>query len=51
MRTDFDHWEPVSVSEAAGIFAKIPVHWYIAGGWALDLHLGSRPENTAIPIS
>ncbi|QOT10085.1 hypothetical protein JNUCC32_28960 [Paenibacillus sp. JNUCC32] len=42
MRTDYDHWEPVSVSEAAGIFAEIPVHWYIAGGWALDLHLGEQ---------
>lgn len=51
MRTDYDHWEPISVSDAVRIFAEIPAHWYIAGGWALDLYLGSRPGNTAISIS
>lgn len=42
MRTDYDHWEPISVSDAVRIFAEIPAHWYIAGGWALDLYLGEQ---------
>lgn len=42
MRTDYDHWEPIGIPEVVEIFAEIPVHWYIAGGWALDLHLGEQ---------
>ncbi|MGG4091730.1 nucleotidyltransferase domain-containing protein [Paenibacillus lautus] len=42
MRTDYDHWEPISVSDTVRIFADIPARWYIAGGWALDLYLGEQ---------
>lgn len=42
MRTDYDHWRPISIPDAVRIFAEIPVHWYVAGGWALDLHLGEQ---------
>ncbi|PJN48692.1 hypothetical protein PAEVO_64200 [Paenibacillus sp. GM2FR] len=42
MRTDYDHWKPISVSDAVKIFAEIPARWYIAGGWALDLYLGEQ---------
>ncbi|MFE4525767.1 MAG: nucleotidyltransferase domain-containing protein [Bacillota bacterium] len=32
-------WKPLSVSEIQDIFNKIPIQWWIAGGWALDLYL------------
>lgn len=42
MRTDIYNWAPLSVSEIVKIFAEIPVTWYIAGGWALDLYCGKQ---------
>lgn len=42
MRTDLDNWMPISVTEINNIFAEIPISWCIAGGWALDLHLGKQ---------
>ncbi|MCQ6561824.1 nucleotidyltransferase domain-containing protein [Paenibacillus mendelii] len=46
MRTDIYNWMPISVSEVCAIFSEMPVKWCIAGGWALDLHVGqqSRPH-------
>lgn len=32
-------WQPLSVDEVQGIFSPIPIQWWIAGGWALDLYL------------
>ncbi|WP_197205616.1 nucleotidyltransferase domain-containing protein [Cytobacillus firmus] len=32
-------WKPLSVTEIQMIFNKIPIRWWIAGGWALDLFL------------
>ncbi|KOO49895.1 nucleotidyltransferase domain-containing protein [Viridibacillus arvi] len=42
MRTDIDNWSPLSVIEIKEVFAHIPSMWGIAGGWALDLHLGKK---------
>ncbi|TMV48190.1 hypothetical protein FE783_19805 [Paenibacillus mesophilus] len=42
MRTDIYNWTPLSVPEIVAIFAEIPVTWYIAGGWALDLYCGKQ---------
>ncbi|MEI2394049.1 nucleotidyltransferase domain-containing protein [Paenibacillus phytohabitans] len=39
MRTDISNWKPLTVSEINKLFSVIPIHWCIAGGWALDLHL------------
>ena len=50
MRTDYDHWEPISVSDAVRIFAEILLVG-ISPEAGLDLYLGSRPGNTAISIS
>ncbi|MFA9557617.1 nucleotidyltransferase domain-containing protein [Evansella sp. AB-rgal1] len=33
-------WKPLSVREIQNIFKGIPVEWWIAGGWAIDLFLG-----------
>ena len=35
-------WQPVHPSEAAETLRSLSVTWWIAGGWALDLFLGSR---------
>ncbi|MBB6674698.1 nucleotidyltransferase domain-containing protein [Cohnella nanjingensis] len=47
MRTDIHNWQPITVSEACAIFSAVPVQWCMAGGWALDLHMGkqSRPHD------
>jgi hypothetical protein len=40
MELDPDNWSPLSVDAIAGLFRPMPVRWWIAGGWALDLFLG-----------
>ncbi len=42
MDADLGRWEPASVDELVGLMAGFPVPWWIAGGWAIDLHLGRR---------
>jgi hypothetical protein len=42
MRTDIDNWVPLTVTEINEIFSAIPIMWCIAGGWALDLHIGKK---------
>ncbi|MCR8985466.1 hypothetical protein NW801_10430 [Brevibacillus laterosporus] len=42
LRTDIDNWMPVTVSRIYEVFSEIPIRWCIAGGWALDLHLGNK---------
>ncbi|MGE7948790.1 nucleotidyltransferase domain-containing protein [Lysinibacillus sp. NPDC093688] len=42
MRTDIDNWESITVTEIYKLFSTIPINWGIAGGWALDLHLGKQ---------
>jgi len=42
LRTDISNWMPLSVPDINEIFSAIPISWCIAGGWALDLHLGTQ---------
>jgi hypothetical protein len=35
-------WEPLSPSAVAGELEGLPCRWWIAGGWAIDLHLGRQ---------
>ncbi|MGO8947083.1 MAG: nucleotidyltransferase domain-containing protein [Ktedonobacterales bacterium] len=39
-------WQPWRPHEVAAFFATLPVPWWIAGGWAIDLFLGreTRPH-------
>lgn len=37
-----DNWSPLTISEIKEVFAHIPARWAIAGGWALDLHIGKK---------
>lgn len=32
-------WKPLSITEIQSIFSIIPIQWWIAGGWALDIYL------------
>jgi adenylate cyclase len=42
LRTDINNWMPLTVTEINDFFYKLPIYWCIAGGWALDLHLGRQ---------
>jgi hypothetical protein len=35
-------WEPLSPAALAGELKGLARRWWIAGGWAIDLHLGRR---------
>lgn len=37
---DIDRWDPLTVDEAADLFADAPFRWWTAGGYALELHTG-----------
>ena len=41
MGTSAHNWSPLSVDAVAGVFAPVSAPWWIAGGWALDLFLGT----------
>lgn len=47
MRTDLQNWAPLTITEVSNLLASIPVSWGIAGGWALDMHLGRRTREHA----
>jgi hypothetical protein len=42
LRTDVGNWLPLSIKEINHVFSKITAFWCIAGGEALDLHLGKK---------
>ena len=39
------HWKPMQPHDAAALLARINVPWWVAGGWALDLFLGSQTRS------
>jgi hypothetical protein len=41
-QTDLTTWQPVDPAHGAAWFSSVEVPWWIAGGWALDLHLGRQ---------
>lgn len=45
LRTDYSNWEPLAVQEVSSIFSGMSIDWGIAGGWALDIHLGRKTRN------
>lgn len=40
--TDLGTWEPLRPEAAADLCRDLPVPWWIAGGWALDLFAGRQ---------
>lgn len=34
------NWEPLDLGEVVTLLGDLPARWWIAGGWALELHLG-----------
>jgi len=40
-------WEPLTPAEARDLFAAFRRAWWVAGGWALDLHLGVETRRHA----
>lgn len=52
VRTDYSNWKPLTVTEVSSIFNTIPISWGIAGGWALDMHIGRKTrEHSDIDIA
>ncbi len=47
MPEDLGGWEPLSVDAVTDLLRGVDTPWWIAGGWALDLHLGrvTRPHH------
>ena len=35
-------WEPVGLEEAAALMDGFPVPWWVAAGWAIELHVGRQ---------
>lgn len=35
-------WEPMTPSEVSDVLRGVPCPWWVAGGWAIDLHLGHQ---------
>jgi Aminoglycoside-2''-adenylyltransferase len=42
MTPDIDAWDSWAPSVVASRLAGVGVPWYVAGGWAVDLHLGGQ---------
>jgi Aminoglycoside-2''-adenylyltransferase len=42
MRATPASWKPILPAHAASLFHGLSAPWWIAGGWALDLHLGGQ---------
>ena len=48
MSDDTDHlgaWQPWLPNEVASFFSALAVPWWIAGGWALELFIGSQTRD------
>jgi hypothetical protein len=41
------HWTPLQPRAAAVLLAELETPWWVAGGWALDLFLGSQTREHA----
>ncbi len=37
-----DPWQPLTIPETQALFDPLGIPWWIAGGWAIDLHLGHQ---------
>ncbi|ROR90941.1 nucleotidyltransferase domain-containing protein [Nocardioides aurantiacus] len=35
-------WEPLTPDQVVDVMGGLPCRWWIAGGWALDLHVGHQ---------
>jgi hypothetical protein len=40
--SDFGPWEPMVPAEVTDLLNRAACPWWIAGGWAIDLHLGRQ---------
>lgn len=47
MSDDLGTWDPLPLDVLAGVMAGLGCGWWVAGGWAVDLHLGrvTRPHD------
>ena len=39
---DLGRWEPLGVDEVTALLAGCGADWWVAGGWAIDLHVGRQ---------
>ena len=39
---DLYNWTPLSPDDVYSLFSRLSIPWWIAGGWAIDLHVGTQ---------
>jgi hypothetical protein len=50
--TDLGDWQPLTLVQTADLLRGFDRHWWIAGGWAIDLFLGRQTrEHADVEIS
>ena len=42
MNAEEHNWQPLSPAQVQQVLSGLAVPWWIAGGWAIDLHLGRQ---------
>lgn len=42
MHPDLGRWDPMPLAEVSDVLSGLQPPWWIAGGWAIDLHLGRQ---------
>lgn len=45
LKLDEKNWDPYRPEEIYELFKSLTIPWWIAGGWAIDLFLGSKTRN------
>lgn len=47
MTSALDRWDPIPIDDLVALLDGVECRWWVAGGWAIDLHLGrvTRPHD------
>lgn len=44
---DLGRWDPLTPAEVAEVLRGLDPPWWLAGGWAIDLHVGRQTREHA----
>lgn len=47
MEPDLGPWDPLTPAEVVEVLGGLGAPWWVAGGWAIDLHVGRRTREHA----
>ena len=45
MESNLGRWDPITPAGAADVLSGLQCPWWIAGGWAIDLHVGHQTRD------